>query len=164
MNLDREQSLSSTSSSNASTADPNLTNRHSNALKCVHFNVQSIRNKMDQLLIESENFDIVTVSETWLNGNIENDKVQMTGFAGPFRKDRDDGWGGVAIYVKNNIHCKVRPDLNIDGLEAIWCEIQHSKFKYLVASMYRPPNSNRDYWEKFEHSIEQAKSTNRTHK
>ncbi len=128
-----------------------------NKLSLFHTNAESLRNKVDQMEIECTNHDIVGISETWLNSEIPEDKLQMTGFQNPFRKDRQDGWGGVAIYVRQGIVAKIRKDLDIIGLEAIWCEIKHPSFHYLVCCMYRPPNSNREYWDLIQSSLENAR-------
>ncbi len=128
-----------------------------NNVRFAHFNVQSMRNKIDLLQTECEHYDVIGLSETWLNVNINDNNLKLEGFNGPYRQDRPDGWGGVAIYVRKEFNCKLRPDLYIPNLEGIWCEITHNKLRFLVTCIYRPPNSRRDYWDRIQDSIEGAK-------
>ena len=66
----------------------------------------------------------------------------------PFRTDRKDRpGGGVIIYVRDTLFCKQRPDLEIQGLESTWVEIQIKSKKVLVGGFYRPPNSSPDYFD-----------------
>ena len=46
------------------------------------------------------------------------------------------------MYVKNNIPCKRRNDLEKDNIECLWVEINVRNKKILVGIFYRPPNSN----------------------
>ena len=48
--------------------------------------------------------------------------------------------GGVALYVRDTITFNLRPDLAVDGLEAVWIELLFPRTKgILVCTMYRPP-------------------------
>ena len=68
----------------------------------VHYNVQSLLAKVDQLQMELSHFDVIAFSETWLSPDIQDDKIMFPNYQKPFRKDRpDDAYGGVIIYVKN---------------------------------------------------------------
>jgi len=97
---------------------PNPGPKHSNKeLSVVHVNARSIAKKIDLLEAEISTFDIITLSETWLHPNISNDKLSIKNFQQPIRLDRDTGpWGGVAVYVKNNLPSKHRTDLHLPGL------------------------------------------------
>ena len=75
----------------------------------------------------------------------------------PFRSDivcRPGG--GVAIYVRDGITAIERPDLSVNGVEAIWVDIKINRKTLLVGGFYRPPNSNNNHWNLIEHSIDQA--------
>ena len=73
-----------------------------NLLSIVHNNINSLKNKAIYIEAELNNFDIITLSETWLYGNFPEERLKITGFQKPIRRDREDnsGYGGVAIYVK----------------------------------------------------------------
>ena len=81
-----------------------------------------------------------------------NSSIHLTNFHPPIRRDRpNDPQGGVAIYVKHILSCKrIRPDLQVNGLEAVWVE------SLLAGSFYRPPNSRVNYWELISDSIRKA--------
>ena len=130
-------------------------------LKIVHSNVSSLQNKAFQLETELNHFDIITVSETWLYNNFPNDRIRLDGYYPPIRKDREDGspWGGVAIYVKDSLICKPRPDLNVPQLEAVWIETKLNQETFLVGSFYRPPDARVSYWDLIDDSIKLAMST-----
>ena len=67
--------------------------------------------------------------------------------------------GGVAIYVKNDLICKPRPDLDIPQLEAVWIETKLNQETFLVGSFYRPPEARVSYWDLIDDSIKLAMST-----
>ena len=86
-----------------------------------------------------------------------NTSIHLTNFHPPIRRDRpNDPHGGVAIYVKNNLFCKPRPDLQVNGFEAVWVETKLNQESLLVGSFYRPPNSSVNYWELISDSIRKA--------
>ena len=66
-------------------------------------NVRSLRNKIDELhvntkyLTEYRDSCLLCFSETWLTDNISNNALQVDGFYGPFRTDRDHDVTGKAI-------------------------------------------------------------------
>ena len=67
--------------------------------------------------------------------------MKLEGFHEIFRKDRDKNGGGVAIYVRSNIKCKIREDFG-DDLESISVELDVPYVKpILVTTLYRPPDS-----------------------
>jgi len=74
-------------------------------LSVLHYNVQSLRNKVDLIQSECSNFDIVALTESRLDTSIENDTISMNSFHPPERKDRQyDYHGGVIVYVKESLY------------------------------------------------------------
>ena len=70
----------------------------------VHYNVQSLKNKIGILYTEFSQFDVITFSETWLNDNCPTNELLFPSFQYPERKDRThDRYGGVIVYIKNNL-------------------------------------------------------------
>ena len=70
-------------------------------LSFIHYNVQSIANKLDILTAELSYFDILAFSETWLHTGIQTTDLLMPNFKPPERKDRArDHQGGEMIYFK----------------------------------------------------------------
>ena len=62
----------------------NLTNN----LSIVHYNVQSIFQKLDALHAELNDSDILCFSETWLNAPIDTEDLLLQSYNRPERKDR----------------------------------------------------------------------------
>ena len=123
-------------------------------MSIIHINSRSLRNKMDFLETEVKSHDIITISETWLSEEIENNAIRLNGYQPPVRNDRpNDPHGGVAVYVKDNYICKPRPDLTIPNLEAVWIETRLAQEPLLIGTFYRPPNSTVDYWTLIDQSI-----------
>lgn len=90
-------------------------------LCAIHLNARSFKPHQDLIEAESFQYDIITMSETWFSEADDVNCTSLTGFHPPVRRDRphNNSYGGVAIYVKNNLYCKPRPDLLIDDLEAV---------------------------------------------
>ena len=49
----------------------------------VHVNAGSLGKKLDLLEAESENFDIITLSETWLSKKDDSNDLRLTNFHSP---------------------------------------------------------------------------------
>ena len=113
-----------------------------NDFSVVLYSIQSLANKVDQLQVELSHFDVIALSETWLNPSISDDDIMFQNFQKPFRKDRiHNNYGGIIIYVKENIACKRRQDLENNQIESIWVELTLEAKSILLGLFYRPPNS-----------------------
>ena len=118
-------------------------------LRIAHINVNSLRNKVEEIsiLINGENINILAVSETHLDGSITDMGVNISGY-NIFRNDRNIFGGGVAIYIQSHIPARVRSDLMVLGIEALWLEIHLAHCKpFVIGCVYRPPSSNVQYLE-----------------
>ena len=131
----------------------------SNKISIVHINANRLKNKLSQIELKSKDIDIITISETWLSSDVFDNKIRLQGFHKPIRKDRDGEGGGVAIYVKNNLILKPRPDLDIQNLEAVWVETKINNDPLLVGSFYRPGSKPVAYWNLIDQSIRNVAST-----
>ena len=156
-------SLSSSSNfSNSSDMSTNIFSNlnYSHNLSFVQYNVQSILNKLDILQAELYEFDILALTETWLNQSVDTEDLLFQTFNKPERKDRTgDSHGGVMLYVKENIYYKRREDLEIRGVENIWIEIANNHRRILFGLFYRQPNSGANYFNDIEDSIALAVDT-----
>ena len=131
-------------------------------LSVIHINCRSLRNKIDIISCEIGAYDIVTMSETWLDDDVSDNDISIEGFQKPIRKDllgQTYPHGGVAIYVKDNLICKERPDLDIPGLEAVWIETKLGQETFLIGSFYRQPSQPVAYWKLVDQSIQNVAST-----
>ena len=110
-------------------------------------NIQDLSSKFDEfelmLTSKNNNIDIIGFAETKFNENHKTETFLINGYQIPFRKDRlYNGGGGLAVYVKQNVNCIRRLDLESDEIEIIWLEIMPTKCKsFLIGSLYRHPES-----------------------
>ena len=131
-----------------------------------HANIRSIRNNAEKLEHIScdlaQHYDIITLSETWLNSQCTDVALSLPGYQLPFRRDRDDdsGYGGVLAWVSDHVAAKRRHDLELPGLEALWLEIRSHNNKFLLCTAYRPPNAGNAFWNLLQESISTAKESN----
>ena len=113
-------SASSSSSSSFSSSNTILQEHFS----VVHYNIQSLLNKVDILDSELSSFDVVCLSETWLDNRTTDSDIKMHGFKVPYRRDRlGDNHGWICVYVKENVYAKRRIDLELQDIECLWIEL-----------------------------------------
>ena len=132
--------------------------------KFCHSNVRSIKSagKIDeiQLLAQSENLDIITISETWLDDSYPDQLLLIDNFQPPFRRDRRTGrGGGVMTYVKSSIPCLRRLDLESNNSECIWMEASTLRGKVLIGNYYRPPGQSAEVRDAFLESLTTSVAT-----
>ncbi len=112
-----------------------------------HINVRSLlaNKRLDDLLLfnTGKNFDILTLSETWLDGSITDDQLKLDGY-NLIRKDRNRHGGGVAVFIRNDIHFKVCEEYSNDSYEVIWLHVYFGSKKVLFGTVYVPPESSSD--------------------
>ena len=155
-------SVNSASSSNTSVSFDDLS-MIKNKFSVVHYNVQSISDKLD--IIESEfcNFDIICLTETWLDQRTSNNTISLNDY-NLYRRDRvGDNHGGVCVYVKQNIYSRRRSDIERPNIECVWIEVSVHNKKLLLGTFYRPPNSPQEVLSSIEDSISLAFDTNIQH-
>ena len=92
-----------------------VTGGSQSGLKILHLNLRSLWNisHLSQLreLNNREQFDIVTISESWLNTTITSTEIKLDGYK-LFRLDRLHKRGGVCVYVRSELKSKVLKDLS----------------------------------------------------
>ena len=91
-------------------------------------------------------FDIFTVSETWLGNSITDLEVEIPGYD-VYRLDRHEKTGGGACaYVQESYKTKHLHDLSFissAGFHQLWLQVQVGRCKSIViCTVYRPPNSD----------------------
>lgn len=108
-------------------------------LKVIQINIRSLMANKNilELYLDREEIDIVLISETWLKNSIS-----FSGFH-VYTLNRADGYGGVAILVKNHIFSKqINFHFSLGPVEAVQAEILINNVKYTFLSLYIPPNLN----------------------
>jgi hypothetical protein len=106
-------------------------------------NCRSICSKIFEFwnLIDTYNADVVIGTESWLSEEINNAEVFRDDYI-TFRRDRCTGGGGIFIYVKNKIDCRVL--WTDEGFEMIAVEVKggNPKFLWKVVGVYRSLNDD----------------------
>ena len=126
----------------------------------VHYNIQSISSKIELIGSELRNFNIICHTETWLNQNTPDDSLKINEFKLYRRDRRADNYGGVCVYIKENIYSRRRTDLELPNIECIWVEVNFHNKKFLLGTFYRPPNSSAQTLSFIEDSISLAMGSN----
>ena len=104
-----------------------------------HLNINSLRNKFDQLKGMILGFiDILVITETKLNDSFPNSQFFIQGYSKPYRLDRkENNGGGVLIYIRGDIPSKLlKLPSTSDGIESIFIEINLRKMKWLIGGAY----------------------------
>ena len=97
----------------------------------------------------SNNIDVFTVSESWLNTTVKNAEIEIEGYK-LIRLDRlHKKGGGVCAYIRSNIKTLLLKDLSFiadsNFHKKLWIQIQHKKLKSLIICVvYRLPDSALD--------------------
>ena len=117
-------------------------------MKIAHLNIRSLRNKRDEFgqFLHDCPYDIMTLSETWLDNDICHNLVAIEGYTLE-RKDRNLCGGGIGCYIRENIPHIRRCDLEDDNLELLWIELKPRSYEtsFFVGIIYRPPNSSMSF-------------------
>ena len=105
---------------------------HNNTMKLNEINV----------LAAEYNFDVICLTETWLDNSIDANSIRLIDYRDPFRLDRNRHGGEVLAYVKNNIYCVRRFDFESPDVEILWLELKTVNFRSLYLEVcYLPPNT-----------------------
>ena len=108
----------------------------------VHYSIQSLSNKVDITESELRDFDVICLTETWLDRRTSDETIKINGF-NLYRHDRaDDNHGGICVYINLSLFSCRRRDLELAQHECVWVEISLHNRKELLGTFYRPPSSN----------------------
>lgn len=111
-------------------------------------NVRGLRSKTTdfRLNIISNNWDIIALTETWLNSSVYNAELFPDGYQ-VYRRDRcqlqtgKSRGGGVLVAISNNIKVQRLYNLENSG-ENLWLRLELSnKSTIILCNVYFPPNS-----------------------
>ena len=111
------------------------------SLAVAHLNTRSLLSGFVAFksLIERGPYDIVALTETWLNPDMASELVHVDGFS-LVRADRGGRGGGVAMYVSTMLSYSLLPlgDVN-DALEHLWITFSVAGRRFALGAVYRPP-------------------------
>ena len=145
--VDTEPYLSTNSLSNQSDALTEIRIKNPKQLIIAHLNINSLRNKFDQLkILVQDKIDILVVTESKLDDTFPDSQFHIPGYKVPFRKDRNKLGGGIIVFVRDDIPCK-KLDVRIpEDIEALFLEINLRHTKWLFCGCYHPPSQNDAYF------------------
>ena len=119
-------------------------------LSIIHFNSRSLYANFGEikkyLRKFKKPFDVIAVSETWLNPEKGLDNIELYGYELNYRNRENKGGGGVALYIDRNLRYKTIENMSTivnDVMECITIEIcMGTKRNVIVSCVYRTPGSN----------------------
>lgn len=108
------------------------------AFKICHINTRSLVKNFSKLKEVAYNkYDIITISESWLNEGILDETVALSGYK-LFRQDRLGRGGGVAVYIKHTIKASPIPYMKANLTEQLWLSIVFKNKKIALGTLYSP--------------------------
>ena len=114
--------------------------RNVNRLNFGQININSKRNKFELLFsLVSNNIDVLVISETKTDDTFPVSPFCVPGYSVPFRLDLTGNGGGIMLYVKEHIRCRMLSKFTFENeIEALPIEIDLSKVKWLLVCSYNP--------------------------
>lgn len=112
-------------------------------MNIVHINTRSLLSSFYEFsnFVNSENSDIISLSETWLPTDLPNKFIHIPGYH-ILRADRPSRGGGVAFYIKEHIKFSKLNTVEVQGIELLAIKIHLKKKSTLaVCLIYRPPST-----------------------
>lgn len=116
-----------------------------------------------KLLLHDQIIDVLALNETRLHNNISNDLVNIDNYT-LIRKDRNRFGGGICLFVHSRNKILIKDDLINKELnhEIMTIDVIKPNSKpFGVCAFYRPPNSNRDFFDSLEKIIQKYDSESR---
>ena len=91
--------------------------------------------------------DILLVSETKLDETFPINLFVIEGYSQPFRLDKNCQSGGIIIYIRNDIPCKLLKRHNLpNDIEGLFIEIKLRKSKWILFGGYNPMKTRISYF------------------
>ena len=115
-----------------------LRKKNLNRLILAHLNINSIRNKLDQLVNGIKgNIDVLMISESKLDNSFPFMQFLIKGYGPPYRLDCNSHGGFILVYVCEVIPCKLIPMKNCT-IEGSFIELNLRSKKWLISCSYNP--------------------------
>ena len=109
------------------------------------------------------NYDVITITESWLKPEHASEKYKLPGYNGPYRLDRPDGsgHGGVAAWVIDTLASKRMLNLEEKDHETMWLMVNNKEQQVLIAISYRQKLGDYapGYWSKLQNGLDKAVAT-----
>jgi hypothetical protein len=134
-------------------------------LSLCHLNVQSLlsgvdrsihiasqASKLDDIfdnLVVKHQYDIISLTETWLTPYVDSNDITLQGYQLPFRSDRTSRGGGSMVYVNSDIPAIRCPELEMGPCECTWLKLTANEKNIYFGVYYRPPGQNTSEQDEF---------------
>ena len=110
-----------------------------NRLIISQLNINSLKSKFLGVINLIKHIDILVLTETKLDESYPKSQFFIEGYSPRFRQDRNLNGGGVMIYLREDIPCKVLHKHNApDNFEGNFLELNLRKSKWLLFGGYDP--------------------------
>ena len=109
-----------------------------NKLIFAHLNINSIRNKFEELIIQVKGtVDVLMISETKIDDSVAILNFLIDGFSQPYRIDRNSSAGGIILYIREDIPSNL---LKVESLqiEGFYGELKLRSENWLINCSYNP--------------------------
>jgi Reverse transcriptase (RNA-dependent DNA polymerase)/Endonuclease-reverse transcriptase len=93
------------------------------------------------LVTKDYDFDIIALSETHLDSNVDLQNIWLDGYQ-LFRKDRNRAGGGVAVYAKADLFPVLFFETTQFNIESLFIKVVIGNIKAIIGVCYRPPNQS----------------------
>ena len=128
----------------------NNSNFNKDNFSVIHFNARSLKKSFtkieDYLLDLNCSFDVIMISETWFDVNVDIDSFKLTGYTCFYTNRQIKKGGGVAIFVKSLFNAKKVDKCSIsinDMYECLTVELIFENCKNTcLTCVYRTPGSS----------------------
>ena len=115
-----------------------LRKKNLNRLILAHLNINSIRNKFYQLVNGIKgNINVLMISETKLDDSFSSMQFLIEGYGPPYRLDRNSHGGGILVYVREDIPCKLIP-MKKCTIEVFFLELNLRSKKWFITCSCNP--------------------------
>ena len=112
--------------------------KNGNRLIIEHLNVNSLRNKFEMLEeFFKDKIDIFLISETKPGSSFPSGQFVIKGYSTPFRLDRNQNGGGLLLYVREGIPCKILKEYTPEK-ENLFVEINLRSRKWFLSCSCKP--------------------------
>ena len=115
--------------------------KNTKQLIIAHLNINSLRNKFDQLKnLVQDKIDILVVTESKLDDTFPDSQFHIQGYKVAFRKDRNKLGGGIIVFARDDIPCKKLNVRIAEDIEELFLEInlRHTKWLFVDAIIHLP--------------------------
>ena len=141
----QQMSAMNVSTSSQSNFLVNLRKKYFNHLIIGNLNINSLRNKFEDLkILVKGKVDIIVITESKLDYTFLDLPFRISGYNKPFRKDRNRNGEGILVFIRDDIPCKELQKIFFNEFEVLFIEVNLSHSKWLFVACYHPPSQNND--------------------